>query len=140
MPTHISYAQCSGEELNLLDCSYSRNHEQNDHSKDLGIQCRKGMLLKFTIKLHRFQIVVRELSKYTVTCDDGDLRLFGVESESKGLLEVCFSQRWGTVNGDGWTSSDTQVACRQLGYEGDERLRLGLKVISSPFTYHKNVN
>ena len=31
---------------------------------------------------------------------------------------MCFSQRWGTVNGDGWSFSDTQVACKQLGFEG----------------------
>ena len=54
----------------------------------------------------------------TVSCDDGDLRLVGGETEYEGLLEVCFSQRWGTVNGDGWTASDTQVACRQLGVDG----------------------
>jgi hypothetical protein len=45
--------------------------------------------------------------------------LFGGETESEGLLEVCFSQRWGTINEDGWTSRDTKVACGQLGYEGD---------------------
>ena len=55
---------------------------------------------------------------YTASCDDGDLRLFGSESESEGQLQVCFSQRWGTINGDGWTSTDTQVACKQLGFEG----------------------
>ena len=53
-----------------------------------------------------------------VSCDDGDLRLVGGETEYEGLLEVCFSQRWGTVNGDGWSASDTQVACRQLGFDG----------------------
>ena len=31
-------------------------------------------------------------------------------------MEVCLDQRWGTVNGDGWSSADTQVVCRQLGY------------------------
>ena len=41
----------------------------------------------------------------------------GGETEYEGLLEVCFSQRWGTVNGDGWSVSDTQVACRQLGFD-----------------------
>ena len=66
-------------------------------------------------------IVMREISNHTVSCADGDLRLFGGESESEGLLEVCFSQRWGTVNGDGWTSSDTQVTCRQLEFEGAEQ-------------------
>ena len=37
-------------------------------------------------------------------------------SEKEGRLEVCFDQRWGTINGNGWTHTDTQVACRQLGY------------------------
>ena len=37
-------------------------------------------------------------------------------SENEGRVEVCFDQRWGTINGDGWTHTDTQVACRQLGY------------------------
>ena len=75
-----------------------------------------------------FNSVVRELylHNYTVNCDDGDLRLLGGESESEGLLEVCFSQRWGTINEDGWTSSDTQVACRQLGFEGNKRHYLNL--------------
>ena len=43
----------------------------------------------------------------------------------EGRLEVCFNQRWGTVNGDGWSSVDTQVSCRQLGYEtnGEWRYR-----------------
>ena len=37
-------------------------------------------------------------------------------SETEGRLEVCFTQRWTTVDGDGWTNSDTEVACRQLDY------------------------
>ena len=37
-------------------------------------------------------------------------------SETEGRLEVCFNQRWTTVDGNGWTNSDTEVACRQLGY------------------------
>ena len=37
-------------------------------------------------------------------------------SENEGRLDVCFDQRWGTIDGDGWTHADTQVACRQLGY------------------------
>ena len=50
------------------------------------------------------------------SCKDGDLKLVGGKSENEGRLEVCFDQRWGTINGDGWTHTDTQVACRQLGY------------------------
>ena len=47
------------------------------------------------------------------------MRVVGGDSEYEGKLEVCFNQRWGTVNGDGWSSVDTQVTCRQLGYESN---------------------
>ena len=52
---------------------------------------------------------------YIASCEDGDLKLVGGISEDEGRLEVCFDQRWGTINGDGWTHTDTRVACRQLG-------------------------
>ena len=35
----------------------------------------------------------------------------------EGRLEVCFSQRWGTVSSDGWSETEAQVVCRDLGYE-----------------------
>ena len=60
-------------------------------------------------------IVLIHAHPHTASCSDGDLKLVG-DSEREGRLEVCFNQRWGTVNGDGWSSIDTEVACRQLGY------------------------
>ena len=67
----------------------------------------------------------------TVDCVDGDLRLVGGDSENEGVLQVCFNQRWGTVNGDGWTNGDTKVACRQLGLntEGQIILRKNRAII-----------
>ena len=44
------------------------------------------------------------------------MRLVGGERAGEGQVEVCFNQRWGTVNGDGWSAVDTRVVCRQLGY------------------------
>ena len=38
-------------------------------------------------------------------------------TEWEGRLEVCFSQRWGTVSSDGWTLANAQVVCKDLGYE-----------------------
>ena len=70
--------------------------------------------------MRRMQTLIK--FTYAVLCDDGDLRLVGGESESEGRLDICFSQRWGTINGDGWSSSDTQVACRQLGFENAGKL------------------
>ena len=39
------------------------------------------------------------------------------DSELEGRLEVCFSQRWGTVSSDGWTQTNTKVICNHLGYD-----------------------
>ena len=45
MHIYMKNVHCSGGELTLLDCSYKRNLSTNDHSKDLGIKCKKGKLI-----------------------------------------------------------------------------------------------
>ena len=46
---------------------------------------------------------------------------------------MCFNKRWGTIDGDGWTHTDTHVACKQLGHptEGDYIL-FSIYVMSKP--------
>ena len=39
------------------------------------------------------------------------------ESEWEGRLEVCLSQRWGTVSSDGWSHTNTHVICNDFGYD-----------------------
>lgn len=53
----------------------------------------------------------------TASCMDGDIQLVDGETEWRGRLQVCFDQRWGTVSGEGWDSADTEVVCRELGYQ-----------------------
>ena len=52
----------------------------------------------------------------------GDLRLvrIGFTSffHSSGRLEVYYGGRWVSVCYDGWTTANTHVACRQLGFDG----------------------
>ena len=31
-------------------------------------------------------------------------------------MEVCLSQRWGTVTDDGWSTAEANILCKQLGY------------------------
>ena len=52
-----------------------------------------------------------------VSCQTGDIRLVGGTKDYEGRLEVCINQVWGTVCSRSWGSTDTKVACRQLGHQ-----------------------
>ena len=54
---------------------------------------------------------------FSATCLDGEMRLMDGETEMEGRLELCLGQRWGTVSNEGWTETDAEVVCRDLGYE-----------------------
>ena len=49
-------------------------------------------------------------------CVDGQIRLMEGEGEWEGRLEICYNERWGTVGGDKWTQTNSDVVCKALGY------------------------
>ena len=49
-------------------------------------------------------------------CTNGDIRLRGSTTSYTGRVEICHKDAWGTVCDDFWSTSDAQVACRQLGF------------------------
>ena len=48
---------------------------------------------------------------------DGDLRLVDGKTGNEGRLEVYHNGEWGTIADDYWTDVESDVACRQLGYD-----------------------
>ena len=54
---------------------------------------------------------------YFTGCTDGSIRLRG-STGMQGRVEVCLNGDWGTVCHDHWSTVDSNVACRQLGYSG----------------------
>ena len=69
-----------------------------------------------------------------VNCTTGDIRLVGGVLENEGRLEVCINQVWGTVCRYSWSSVDSRVACRQLGYH-----ELGIYSVILYFVCHVNL-
>ena len=49
-------------------------------------------------------------------CNNGDIRLFGGQSELEGTVELCLEGAWGSVCDDGWGADEAIVACRNLGF------------------------
>uniref|UniRef100_A0A671X1Y4 Neurotrypsin n=1 Tax=Sparus aurata TaxID=8175 RepID=A0A671X1Y4_SPAAU len=104
----LDEVRCTGNELTLEQCPKSAWGEHNClHSEDAGVSCNP--------------------------LTDGTVSLVGGAVNHEGRLEVFYRGQWGTVCDDGWTDSNTQVVCRQLGYRlGKTFLSEGLDITPGP--------
>jgi len=94
-PIFLDDVQCTSSSSQLLECS-SRPILSHDclHSADAGVGCE-------------------------AQCTDGQLRLAGGNIENEGRVEICISNRWGTVCDNSWGNTDAAVVCQQLGYSSE---------------------
>ena len=57
-------------------------------------------------------------------CVDGQVRLVGDQRRdaNEGTVEICYANTWGTVCGQVWQDSHSQIVCRQLGFSEPESM------------------
>ncbi|XP_012686740.2 neurotrypsin [Clupea harengus] len=91
----LDEVRCTGNELSIEQCPKNAWGEHNcAHTEDAGVAC--------------------------TPLTDGSVRLVGGAGGFEGRLEVYYGGKWGTVCDDGWTDTNSQVVCRQLGYRSGE--------------------
>ncbi|XP_065110703.1 neurotrypsin [Paramisgurnus dabryanus] len=102
----LDEVSCTGNEFSIEQCPKPVWGEHNcDHTEDAGVSC--------------------------TPLTDGAVRLVGGVKSFEGRLEVHYKGQWGTVCDDGWTQTNTQVICRQLGLRSGESVsprRFGVAV------------
>uniref|UniRef100_A0A1X7TYN8 SRCR domain-containing protein n=1 Tax=Amphimedon queenslandica TaxID=400682 RepID=A0A1X7TYN8_AMPQE len=108
MPTYNCYTEgqlsfgitnlgCNGSEDHILNCTHSNPVLYNCLShNDAGLICQETVQQS--------------------NCTDGEVRLVNGSGPHEGRVEMCINEAWGTVCSNGWSNTDANVVCKQLGY------------------------
>ncbi|XP_028657375.1 lysyl oxidase homolog 3B isoform X5 [Erpetoichthys calabaricus] len=96
-PIHMNEVQCTGNEKSIWNCQYKNITSENcQHSEDASIKCNIPYM------------------GY-----ENSIRLSGGRTQYEGRVEVGTSSngthQWGLICGEGWSTKEAMVVCRQLG-------------------------
>ena len=131
---NMNNVQCSGNEASLLECDYVGFTVFDSHNEDAGVRCFEES--NFTNFITNSQCIVNKscnpaqhmrvyitniyiyiyIPSTSANCESGSIRLVDGATNAEGRLEVCLGSVWSSVNGRGWTNTESRVACTQLGY------------------------
>ena len=112
---------CTGNETTLFKCSIhltsigvSLSYCANN---DAGVICQGMYITLYPSYIPAFFSSLIAASTSFANCTNGDVRLAGGLTPTQGNVEICINGAWGTVCDDGWGIPDSNVLCRQLGYQ-----------------------
>ena len=115
-PILLDNLGCTGSETSLELCSHNGIGAHDcSHSQDVILSCTEGTYAPSTTMLND-----------ATSLADGSVRLVDSFSSSSsftsdnyptaGRLEVFSGGKWGTVCDDGFTNTNAEVVCSQLGF------------------------
>ncbi|XP_064191276.1 lysyl oxidase homolog 3B isoform X1 [Anguilla rostrata] len=97
-PVHLNEVQCSGLERTIWSCRYKNvTSETCKHEKDAALRCNVPYMAY-----------------------ENTIRITGGRTRYEGRVEVATTnengtQGWGLICGEGWSTREAMVVCRQLG-------------------------
>ena len=108
---------CSGDEKSLTECRFGGwGAHDCSHAEDVGVECNPKSV---PVPFGELPLRISCPPDTDATCNACPSSVHDpcvFQSVVKGILEAHYEGEWYPVDGEGWGTEETRVACGQLGY------------------------